>query len=114
MKVLLNGSEIAEFSFRSDIYTVPKYEIDGFELIKGKNDALGFKLKQSGKYELAYYIGGVKFYSFPFDLKVGAADPYSPKKFNTSKWSVEQIRLSIKIEQRGTREVGISRICEKQ
>ena len=80
MKVLLNGSEIAEFSFRSDIYTVPKYEIDGFELIKGKNDALGFKLKQSGKYELAYYIGGVKFYSFPFDLKVGAADPYSPKK----------------------------------
>ncbi len=81
LKVLHNGKEIAEFSFRIEPYTVPKYTIDGFELVKGKNDSLGLMLKEAGKYELAYYSGGTKFYSFPFELIIkSSGDPYKPKK----------------------------------
>ena len=80
MKVLRNGSEIAEFSFRIEPYTAPKYMIDGFDLVKGKNDVLGLKLKEAGKYELVYYSEGTQFYSFPFELVVGKSDPYKPKK----------------------------------
>jgi hypothetical protein len=80
LKVLRNGSEIAEFSFRIDVYTAPKYTIEGYELIKGKNNPLGLMLEEAGKYELAYYANGTKFYSFPFDLVVGKSDPYKPSK----------------------------------
>ncbi len=80
MKVLRNGIEIAEFSFRIEPYTAPKYTIDGYELVKGKNDSLGLMLKDAGKYELVYYANGAKFYSFPFELIIGASDPYKPKK----------------------------------
>jgi len=80
MKVLYNGSEIAEFSFSIEPYTAPKYTIDDFNLVSGKNDVLGLKLKEAGKYELEYYASGAKFYSFPFELVVGKSDPYKPKK----------------------------------
>jgi hypothetical protein len=81
LKVLRNGAEIAEFSWRCAPYTAPMYEIDGHELIKGKNSTLGLTLSEGGDYELAYYTGGAKFYSFPFELVVkGGADPYNPKK----------------------------------
>ena len=80
LKVLHNGNEIAEFTFRIEPYTVPKYSIDGFELVKGKNNPLGLMLSEPGEYELAYYANGVKFYSFPFELTVGKSDPYKPNK----------------------------------
>jgi hypothetical protein len=80
LKVLRNGSEIAEFSFRIEPYTVPKYTIEGYELIKGKNNPLGLILEEAGKYELEYYANGTKFYSFPFELVVGKSDPYKPNK----------------------------------
>ena len=81
LKVLHNGNEIAEFSFRIEIYTAPRYTIDGFELIKGKNDTLGLMLKKPGQYELVYYSGGTKFYSFPFELEIkDSGDPYKPNK----------------------------------
>ncbi|NNE98575.1 MAG: hypothetical protein HKN25_06110 [Pyrinomonadaceae bacterium] len=80
LKVIRDGSEIAEFSFRIEPYTAPKYTIDGYELVKGKNDSLGLMLKEPGNYKLEYYAGGVKFYSFAFELVVGKTDPYQPKK----------------------------------
>lgn len=81
LKVLRNGSEIAEFNFRIDPYRPPKYTIEGYELVKGKNDVLGLILKESGKYELEYYEGGKKFYSFPFELNIkDSGDPYKPNK----------------------------------
>jgi hypothetical protein len=81
LKVLRNGTEIAEFSFRIAPYKPPKYTIEGYSLVTGKNDVLGLMLKQSGNYELAYYAGGTKFYSFPFELVIkDNGDPYKPKK----------------------------------
>ena len=80
LKVIHKGNEIAEFSFRIEPYTVPKYRIHGYELVKGKNNSLGLMLKEAGKYELAYYMGETKFYSFSFELIIGKSDPYKPNK----------------------------------
>ncbi|MCB1025391.1 MAG: hypothetical protein KDB79_13430 [Acidobacteria bacterium] len=81
LKVLKDGSEIAEFKFGIEPSILPKYTLDYFELISGKNDVLGLILKESGKYELAYYANGEKFHSFPFELEISTGgDPYKPKK----------------------------------
>ncbi|MFZ1701724.1 MAG: hypothetical protein WBO10_12705 [Pyrinomonadaceae bacterium] len=81
LKVLHKGSEIAEYSFRSEIVTAPRYEISGYEIVKGKNDPLGLMLKEPGSYELAYYSGGKVIYRFPFELRMtGGSDPYNPQK----------------------------------
>lgn len=79
--VLRDGSEVAEFRWRCSVYTAPKFEIEGYELVSGKNHDLGFVMDQPGQYELAFYTAGKKFYSFPFKLRVlGGNDPYNPSK----------------------------------
>ncbi len=81
LKVLREGNEIAEFSFRISPYKPPQYEILGYELVSGKNDVLGLKLEVAGNYELVYYSGDQEFYRFPFELVVKkSSDPYNPKK----------------------------------
>ena len=81
IKVLLDGAEIAEYSFRVSPSSLPMYEYDGLEIISGKNNSLGLYLKNSGNYELAFYMGEKKFYSYPFSLNLKASsDPYSLKK----------------------------------
>jgi len=81
IKVLRDGKEIAEYSFRVSPSKLPKYEYDGINIVSGKNDVLGLYIKKSGNYELAFYMGGKKFYSFPFSLNLKASsDPYSQKK----------------------------------
>lgn len=79
--VLRDGQEVAEFSFRCDVYKIPRYEILGYELVKGKNNDLGLVLDQPGRYELAFYTGEKKFYSFDFDLAIKTGgDVYNPTK----------------------------------
>lgn len=81
MVVLKDGAEVAEFSWRCSVYTAPKFEIEGWELVKGKNHDLGFVMDQAGQYELAFFTAGKKFYSFPFTLRLlGGNDPYQSKK----------------------------------
>lgn len=81
LKILHEGQEFAEYKFISSIYSGPKFELDGFDLVKGKNDVLGLKLNKPGKYELQYFIEGKKFYKFPFELVINSnKDPYNPKK----------------------------------
>ena len=81
LKVLRGGSEIAEFSFRISPFTAPKYTIDGYDLVKGKNNSLGLMINEPGNYELEYYANGAKFYSFPFEVVIkNSGDPYKPKK----------------------------------
>jgi hypothetical protein len=70
LKVLHNDIEIAEYTFRSPRYPGNTSEIWGYSLVRGKNDPLGLRLNKAGRYELAYYTGGKKFYSFPFELIV--------------------------------------------
>ncbi len=81
MKVLKDGTEIAEFEFRVEPSIAPKFTLDDFELTSGKNDPLGLILKEPGRYELAYYANGAKFYSFPCELEISSgSDPYKPQK----------------------------------
>lgn len=81
LKVSKDGSEIAAFKFRVDPSVAPKFTLDGFEIVSGKNDIFGLVLKEPGKYELGYYAKGAKFYSFPFELEINSGnDPYKPQK----------------------------------
>ena len=68
LKIAHNGNEIAEYSFRIFPRDPPKFEIDRYKLVTGKNDLLGLKLKEAGEYELSYYADGQLFYKFTFEL----------------------------------------------
>jgi len=63
LKVFHNGVEIAEFNFRSPRYSGVIYKITGYQLVRKTRDGFVLNLKEAGKYELAYYAGGKKFYA---------------------------------------------------
>ncbi len=81
IKLLRDGDEIAEYSFRVRPSTPPFNEYWSVEILKGKNDSVGHVIKKGGNYELAFYLGGKKFHSHTFKLEIKRSDdPYSSKK----------------------------------
>ncbi len=82
LKVIHEGNEIAEYDWRASPAFPPKYVIDGFDITKGKNNALGLYLKKAGNYELHFQNSdGSTFYIFPFKVSAsGGDDPYNPQK----------------------------------